>query len=172
MIYNTEQLHQSLRGQCTPLHVDKSDCWGLAREACPGMNTKLEWQMHHNCSGCEFDGAALILTECILFVIFSAIIIITWFFLTVIIIIIMTGAGLHCWECWHMASVLVVLHSGCKQVPGGNGWFISDLQQYPHSALLFCTTDRRTTHPTDTGPWGNGSPLSQWSWVIQWMAWP
>ena len=51
------------------------------------MNTKVEWQSHHDCSGCAVDGAMLILIECELVIIFSAIVSITRFLLLVVVII-------------------------------------------------------------------------------------
>ena len=46
MIYNTEQLSWSLKGQYAPLHLGMSnelDCWGLVGGAHPGVNTRVEW---------------------------------------------------------------------------------------------------------------------------------
>ena len=45
------------------------------------------WQSHHDCSGCEVDGAMLILRECELIIVFSAAVIIDRFLLLVIIIV-------------------------------------------------------------------------------------
>ena len=58
-----------------------------AREGCPGVNTQVEWQSHHNYSGLKVNGAMLILIECKLVIIFSAIVIIIRFLLPVVIII-------------------------------------------------------------------------------------
>ena len=64
---------------CTLLHLDECVIGqvglhrGLAREACPGMNTKVEWQLLQNCLGHEFDGVVLIFAECkIIVIVFSA----------------------------------------------------------------------------------------------------
>ena len=148
-----------LREQCAPLHLDKSDCWGLAREACPGMNTKVEWQLHHDCLGHEFNEADVkphqMHTYCHILCHYHHHLILPHSHCHHQPVLAYTTGSASAWcQYWWWST----LCSSCKWVPDGNGWFVCDLLQYPHSTLLFCTMDRRTTHPTDAGPLGNGSP--------------